>query len=188
MLHLSSSSQDTPSTDEYHDLLQHHFPHARYWLNLLLTHPFVHGPDGLPDISARSGIPPLPYLPLDPVLSQTSQIVQPYQSSAWMDGPVQPPSFGSASGNGQPDNGEDLNVQVTVSVLLDTGVVGGPISHVQLQFPVDTSSEDFFSCICAKMDLDPNKVELGYKYHADQACDPPHQLSNADQLLKHGQG
>jgi len=44
--------------------------------------------------------------------------------------------------------------------------------------------EDFFSRICAKMDLDPKEAELGYKYHTDWARDPPHQLSNADQLLE----
>lgn len=49
---------------------------------------------------------------------------------------------------------------------------------------MDTSFEDFFSRICAKMDLDPKEAELGYKYHGDRARDPPHQLSNTDQLLE----
>ena len=96
MSHSNSSSQDTPSTDEYHDLLQRRFPRAGYWLNLLPTHPFIHGPGVPPDLSAGGGIPPLPYLPLDPALSQASQMVQ----------STQLPSFGSASGNGRSDNGE----------------------------------------------------------------------------------
>jgi len=42
MSDLNSSFQDTPPTDEYHDLLHRRFPHAGYWLNLLHTHPFIH--------------------------------------------------------------------------------------------------------------------------------------------------
>ncbi|KAL4075200.1 hypothetical protein V8B97DRAFT_1915825 [Scleroderma yunnanense] len=124
MSHLNSSSQDTPSTDEYHDLLQCHFPHTGYWLNLLPTHPFIHGPGVLPNISAGGGIPPLPCFPSDPALSQTSQTVELHRFSVQMDGPVQPPSFGSVSGDGQPDSTEDPNIQITVSIPLNTGVVG----------------------------------------------------------------
>ncbi|KAI6094621.1 hypothetical protein F5141DRAFT_1069312 [Pisolithus sp. B1] len=32
------------------------------------------------------------------------------------------------------------------------------------------------------MDLDLKVAELGYKYHTDWACDPPHQLSDSEQL------
>ncbi|KAI5999729.1 hypothetical protein EDC04DRAFT_2908976 [Pisolithus marmoratus] len=32
------------------------------------------------------------------------------------------------------------------------------------------------------MDLDPKVAELGYKYHTDWAHDPPHQLSDSEQL------
>ncbi|KAI5987947.1 hypothetical protein F5J12DRAFT_970772 [Pisolithus orientalis] len=71
-----------------------------------------------------------------------------------------------------------------VSIPLNTSFVGGTVSHVQLQFAVNTSFEDFFSCICAKMDLDPKEAQLGYKYHADHVHDPPCQLSNAQQLAE----
>jgi len=74
MSDLNSSFQDTPPTDEYHDLLHRRFPHAGYWLNLLHTHPFIHGPGIQPDISAGGGILPLPCLPLNPACSQTSQM------------------------------------------------------------------------------------------------------------------
>ncbi|KIO04230.1 hypothetical protein M404DRAFT_144024 [Pisolithus tinctorius Marx 270] len=76
------------------------------------------------------------------------------------------------------------NLRITVSIPLNTSFVGGTVSHVQLRFAVDTSFEDFFSCICAKMDLDPKEAQLGYKYHTDRVHDPPHQLSNAQQLAE----
>jgi len=123
----NSNPQDTPSTDEYRELLQRCFPRAGYWLNLLPTHPFIHGPGVHPDLSAGGGIvPPPPYSPLDPVYSQTSQTVQPYRFSAQMASPVgnyddpssrypgtlQPASFGPASGNGRPDNTEGKQTMI----------------------------------------------------------------------------
>ncbi|KAI6014612.1 hypothetical protein BKA83DRAFT_4499317 [Pisolithus microcarpus] len=39
------------------------------------------------------------------------------------------------------------------------------------------------------MDLDPKVAELGYKYHTDRVHDPPHQLSDSEQLseaFEHG--
>ncbi|KAI6127915.1 hypothetical protein EDD16DRAFT_1472874, partial [Pisolithus croceorrhizus] len=78
---------------------------------------------------------------------------------------------------------------ISVSVPLNTGVVGGTVSHVQLHFALDVDFKDFFSHVCVKMDLDPKVAEIGYKYHTDQACDPPHQLSDSEQLseaFEHG--
>ncbi|KAI5998598.1 hypothetical protein EDD15DRAFT_2161652, partial [Pisolithus albus] len=71
---------------------------------------------------------------------------------------------------------------ISVSVPLNTGVVGGTVSRVQLRFALDVDFKDFFSRVCAKMDLDPKVAELGYKYHTDRARDPPHQLSDSEQL------
>ncbi|KAG1899748.1 uncharacterized protein F5891DRAFT_980974 [Suillus fuscotomentosus] len=71
---------------------------------------------------------------------------------------------------------------IDISIPLNTGVVGGRISHVQIRLPVDILFEDFFSHICAKMDLDPAGAELGYKFHNNQVQDAPHQLSNEQQL------
>lgn len=71
---------------------------------------------------------------------------------------------------------------IDISVPLNTGVVGGRISRVQIRLPVDIPFEDFFSRICAKMDLDPANAELGYKFHNDRVRDAPHQLSNDQQL------
>ncbi|KIK12106.1 hypothetical protein PISMIDRAFT_45780, partial [Pisolithus microcarpus 441] len=78
---------------------------------------------------------------------------------------------------------------ISVSVPLNTGVVGGTVSCVQLCFALDVDFKDFFSRVCAKMDLDPKVAELGYKYHTDRVHDPPHQLSDSEQLseaFEHG--
>ncbi|KAG1728678.1 hypothetical protein EDB19DRAFT_1832685 [Suillus lakei] len=58
----------------------------------------------------------------------------------------------------------------------------GRVSRVRIRFPVDIPFGDFFSHICAQMDLDPVNAELGYKFHNDQVRDAPHQLSNKQQL------
>ncbi|KIK24105.1 hypothetical protein PISMIDRAFT_99261, partial [Pisolithus microcarpus 441] len=71
---------------------------------------------------------------------------------------------------------------LTVSLPLNTGVVGGRVSRVQIRVPLDISFEDFFSRVCAKMDLDLADAELGYKYHNDRVRDAPHLLSDAQQL------
>jgi hypothetical protein len=74
---------------------------------------------------------------------------------------------------------------------LNTGVVGGIISRVELHLPVDISFEDFFSRVCARMDLDPLTAELGYKFHTDRRRDAYHQLANEAQLrtaMTHGVG
>ncbi|KAI6139136.1 hypothetical protein BKA82DRAFT_4459451, partial [Pisolithus tinctorius] len=180
------------SSGECADVLHHRFPCAGYWLNLLPTHPFIHGTQ--PDASGAGGVHPLPCLPLDSP-GQMGYSVQPYRFPAQMVGllgncdeprvhysSLQPMSSVVASPR-QLDNAEG-NLRITVSVPLNTSFVGGTVSHVQLRFAVDTSFEDFFSCICAKMDLDPKEAQLGYKYHTDRVHDPPHQLSNAQQLAE----
>jgi hypothetical protein len=71
---------------------------------------------------------------------------------------------------------------ITVSVPLNSGLVGAIVSRTDLRLPVDISFQDFFSRVCARMDLDPLEAALGYKFHTDRAHDPPHQLSNEDEL------
>ncbi|KAI6123726.1 hypothetical protein EDD17DRAFT_1766101 [Pisolithus thermaeus] len=91
--------------------------------------------------------------------------------------------------NDQAEATGEVDTHISVSVPLNTGVVGGTVSHVQLHFALDVDFKDFFSHVCVKMDLDPKVAEIGYKYHTDQACDPPHQLSDSEQLseaFEHG--
>ena len=78
---------------------------------------------------------------------------------------------------------------IDVSVPLNTGVVGGTVSRVTLRLALDISFQDFFSRVCARMDLDPLEASLGYKFHTDRAREPPHQLSNEEELqraMSHG--
>ena len=71
---------------------------------------------------------------------------------------------------------------IDISLPLNTGIVGGVVSRIILRLPVDIPFADFFSQICARMDLNPIEANLGYKFPCDKARDPPHQLSNDEQL------
>jgi hypothetical protein len=71
---------------------------------------------------------------------------------------------------------------INVSIPINTGVVRGTVSRVTIPLALDISFEDFFSRVCACMDLDPLEASLGYKFHTDRAQDAPHQLSNEEQL------
>lgn len=71
---------------------------------------------------------------------------------------------------------------IDMSIPVNTGVVGAIISRVTICLPVDISFEDFFSRVCARMDLNLVEANLGYKFHCDKAHDPPQQLSNDEQL------
>jgi len=74
------------------------------------------------------------------------------------------------------------HVNITVSIPLNTKTIGANVSRVQLRLPLDISFEDFFSRVCAKMDLNPSEAELGYKFNMDRARDDPNQLSSEMQL------
>jgi hypothetical protein len=56
------------------------------------------------------------------------------------------------------------------------------VVHVNFRLPIDIPFVDFFSRVCARMDLDPLDARLGYKYGSDRARDPPNQLSNEEEL------
>ncbi|KAJ2913752.1 hypothetical protein MD484_g6668, partial [Candolleomyces efflorescens] len=53
--------------------------------------------------------------------------------------------------------------QVTITIPLNTGIVGGIITRIPLRLPSDIGFPDFFDRVCAKMDLDPTKAQLGYR-------------------------
>ncbi|GBE86875.1 hypothetical protein SCP_1001170 [Sparassis crispa] len=75
-----------------------------------------------------------------------------------------------------------ISLNIDVSIPLNTGVVGGTVSRIELKLPTDLPFIDFFSRVCARMDLDPTHAELGYKFHTDKRCEAPHQLANEEQL------
>ena len=54
--------------------------------------------------------------------------------------------------------------------------------HTDAQMSIDLPFGDFFSQICAKMDLDVATAQLGYKLSGSKARDLPFELSNEEQL------
>ena len=67
---------------------------------------------------------------------------------------------------------------ITVLVPLNTTIVGGLVTRRELRIPSELIFADFFSRVCANMDLQPEDASIGYKYHNDRAKDPPRQLSD----------
>ena len=72
---------------------------------------------------------------------------------------------------------------VTVSVPLNTTIVGGLVTRRELRISSDLIFADFYSRMCANMDLDPSGASIGYKFHTDRAKDVPHQLNNESEYL-----
>lgn len=69
-----------------------------------------------------------------------------------------------------------------ISIPRNTGVPGAIVSRVTISVPLDISFNDFFDRVCAQMDLHPGNTRIGYKYPRDRVRDPPHQLSNDEEL------
>lgn len=67
-----------------------------------------------------------------------------------------------------------------VSVPQHTAVIGGVVTRAQLRLPTSLSFADFYSRVCARMDLDPLTARIGYKISGDRVRDDPNQLSNVD--------
>jgi hypothetical protein len=72
--------------------------------------------------------------------------------------------------------------QIDISIPLNTRVAGGVIVHANLCLPTDISFQDFFSCVCAHMDLDLLDAKIGYKYGFDCVHDPPNWLLSEEDL------
>lgn len=67
---------------------------------------------------------------------------------------------------------------LTVSVPLNTTIVGGLVTRRELRIPSDLIFADFYSRMCANMDLNPGEASIGYKFHTDRAKDVPRELNN----------
>ena len=79
--------------------------------------------------------------------------------------------------------------KINISVPLNTQIVKGTATHVNICLALDISFQDFLSCVCACMDLDPLEAYLGYKFHTDRVQDPSHWLFNEKELrfaMSHG--
>ncbi|KAG1836402.1 hypothetical protein DFJ58DRAFT_734999 [Suillus subalutaceus] len=152
---------------------------------MLLMHPFIHGPPSQhmqTQFQGPAGMPPFSLqgpAGMPPSSLQDTLLHNPASDMVHQESATTP------STQQQRYPGANMVVPTTsidISVPLNTGVVGGRVSRVQIRLPVNITFEDFFSRICAKMDLDPVNAELGYKFHNDRVRDAPHQLSNEQQL------
>ncbi|KDQ51433.1 hypothetical protein JAAARDRAFT_50724 [Jaapia argillacea MUCL 33604] len=134
---------------------QAHFPRAGYWFNVLPQHPFIHGP--------AVNQPPQPQFlpPPGPPPAYIQPVVAPGQQA-----PVPMNEVGT----------------IRVSIPRNSGVVGAIVTRSMITVPTDLVFGDFFDRICAQMDLHPSNAQIGYKFHTDRVRDPPHRLSNEDDL------
>jgi hypothetical protein len=71
---------------------------------------------------------------------------------------------------------------ISLSIPLNTGVVGGIVSWVPLRLPTDISFDDFFSRVCAHMELPPLEALIGYKFSGDRKSDLAFRLANEQDL------
>ncbi|KAJ2932922.1 hypothetical protein H1R20_g4169, partial [Candolleomyces eurysporus] len=140
--------------NDEHAQLQRRFPRAGYWLGMLPTHPDI---EHLKHQLAHGGQPLYAPQPLAPPYARN----QGYPPHGPPPGPPPPPY------NYAPPLQNDQLVppatQVTVTIPLNTGVVGGVVTRIPLRLPSDIEFLDFFDRVCAKMDLDPTKAQLGYR-------------------------
>jgi hypothetical protein len=82
----------------------------------------------------------------------------------------------------QEDATPQATPSVTFSIPLNTEVAGSIVTCVFLQLPSNIIFGDFFSCVCAHMDISPTDGLLGYKFSGDPACMLPYRLSNEEEL------
>lgn len=77
------------------------------------------------------------------------------------------------------------------SIPLNTAVVGAQVSRTTLRLPCDIPFADFWDRVCARMGLDPEHAELGYKFPQDRVGDPPQVIATDEDLrraIEAGQG
>ena len=60
--------------------------------------------------------------------------------------------------------------------------VAGVTTFEELILPVSISFEDFYSKVCAKMDLEPQTTSLGYRFNKDLRRTPYKDLTNEHHL------
>ncbi|KAH7917952.1 hypothetical protein BV22DRAFT_1134975 [Leucogyrophana mollusca] len=71
---------------------------------------------------------------------------------------------------------------LTYSIPRNTAIVGAAVSHSMIRLPCDIIFANFWSRVCAHMDLDPAVAELGYKYSFECVGDAPRSLNTDDDL------
>ncbi|KIJ96350.1 hypothetical protein K443DRAFT_10688 [Laccaria amethystina LaAM-08-1] len=185
-----ANNYDDPLNDFEQAELQRRFPHAGYWFGMLPAHPQIHHP-GLNDIRNHlyHPIPGPPPLHLPPMYQPPIGPAAAIPPLMYPPPPGPPPGYyrhpPAPTAPPRPPHllAHEVNVaQISVSIPLNTAVVGGVVTRVTLRLPTDLSFQDFFSRVCARMDLDPLEALLGYKYPGDLARQPPYRLTTNEEL------
>ncbi|KAF8957716.1 hypothetical protein BDZ97DRAFT_1951097 [Flammula alnicola] len=188
--------------------LQRRFPRAGYWFGMLDRHPDIHPVldrmananlyqyAALPGVGAGPAAPAaLPphqqhfnpgYAGLQP---NYNQLPPRYYPPAMAPLPHAPPPYYRepapllrnpvARAPAAPQ--ADIS-HIDVSIPRNTEVQNGIVTRITIRLETDLIFEDFISRVCANMDLDPAEAVLGYKFIGDRVSEPPHRLSNADEL------
>lgn len=71
---------------------------------------------------------------------------------------------------------------IDLSIPRNTEVPDGIVTRINLRLETDLPFEDFFSRVCAQMDLKTDEAVLCYKFSGDRVSDVPHRLSNPEEL------
>ena len=74
------------------------------------------------------------------------------------------------------------SLQVSFSIPHNTEVIGSTVVCTFLHLLCDIIFEDFFSHVCAHMEINPTGASLGYKFNGDPAQAAPYNLTNEEQL------
>ena len=145
--------------------LQRRFPRMSWWLGMAPSHPnFPRPASSHWDQYAASS-----YHVNQTVQNQSQLVGQPPHYNSI--GPA-PPHYNSIEPAPPP---YIPPVNISISVPLNSGVVGAVVSRATLRLPLDIPFQDFYTRVCMRMDLDPLEAALGYKFHCDRVRDaPPH--------------
>ncbi|PPR02239.1 hypothetical protein CVT24_011467 [Panaeolus cyanescens] len=174
--------------------LQQQYPRAGYWFGMLPTHPVIHGPPINGPHQPQPAQPIQQQAPFQIPVGPDNQ--QHYRRNYEIQHPAQlpppyppPPPHSDVQGlRGVPQVPAPVQappsaaVPVTFSLPLNTNVVGGIVTRVTLSLPSDLPFQDFFSRICAHMDLSPSSAILGYKMTGDLVRTAPYRLMDEEDL------
>lgn len=71
---------------------------------------------------------------------------------------------------------------IRFNFIKNSAIAGAQRKKSRLDLEVSLSFDDFWSRACAKMDLDPNDAELGWKFEGQLKGDLCNELGSADDL------
>ncbi|THU97007.1 hypothetical protein K435DRAFT_857992 [Dendrothele bispora CBS 962.96] len=167
------------------------FPRAGYWLGVHPTHPFIHGPTIDPAVAAQHAQqnahalgPPPPYVaPNVHALGPPPPYVAPAGGLPTSAPTVPAPVPGAIMPIPPVHQSVHTSLErFNLSIPVGTDIVRGTISTTSLRLDFTIAFGDFFSRVCAKMELDPLQALIGYKFSDDRVKDPARRLTNDDEF------